>query len=75
MHVMTHEKEEKIKTQIEHKWDIFANWYLILVWSPIGDQSMSPIANIEITIKIPIFTKNCDPDPDRHLKNDRRSRS
>ena len=42
-----------------------------------NDQSMSPIANIEIAIAIPIFTKNCDrdPDPDRHLKNDRRSRS
>ena len=38
-------------------------------------QSMSPIANIEIGIAIPIFIKNCDCDPDRHLKNDWRSRS
>ena len=40
-----------------------------------NQKSMSPIANIEIAITIPILTKNCDPDPDRHFKNDRRSRS
>ena len=38
-------------------------------------QSMSPIAKIEIAIAIPIFIEICDRDPDRHLKNDRRSRS
>ena len=30
-------------------------------------QSMSPIANIEIAIAIPIFTKNCDRDRDPDL--------
>ena len=44
---------------------------LLIIWGVRVAQSMSPIANIEIAI--PIFTKNCDrdPDPDRHFNNDR----
>ena len=34
-------------------------------------QGMTPIAKIENAIVIPIFVKNWDRDPDRHLKKDR----